>query len=56
MTTIPNYQTILAIGILGISAIFFAYISIKIYRMGTLNYGNKMSFLKTVRSILKKEE
>ena len=55
MTSIPIYQTILAIALLGLSAIFFAFISIKIYRMGTLNYGNKMSFLKTVKTILKRE-
>lgn len=34
---------------------FLAYVSIRIYRWGTLNYGNKMSFIKVLRQVFRRD-
>lgn len=56
MTTVPIYQTLLSIVLLILTTIVLAFISIRIYRMGTLNYGNKMTFFKTVKKLFEKED
>ena len=56
MTKVPLFQTLLAIGLLVLTTIILAVISIKIYRMGTLNYGNKMGFFKTVKKLFEKQD
>lgn len=56
LTTIPLIELLFSIGLLILSTIFFAYISIKIYRMGSLNYGNKIGFFKAVKMVLTKEK
>lgn len=56
LTTIPLIEILFSLGLLILSTVFFAYISIKIYRMGSLNYGNKISFFKAVKMVLTKEK
>lgn len=56
MTKVPIVQTLLAIGLLLLTTVILAVISIKIYRMGTLNYGNKMGFFKTVKKLFEKQD
>ncbi|QQK08566.1 ABC transporter permease [Miniphocaeibacter halophilus] len=56
MTEVPIYQMLLSIALLIITTIILAFISIKIYRMGTLNYGNKMGFFKTVTKLFQKQD
>lgn len=56
MTEVPIYQMLISIALLIITTIILAFISIKIYRMGTLNYGNKMGFFKTVTKLFQKQD
>lgn len=56
LISVPPLELILSIGLLVVSAVFFAYISIKIYRMGSLNYGNKIGFFKAIKMALTKEQ
>ncbi len=56
MIKVPIVQTLLAIGLLILTTVILAVISIKIYRMGTLNYGNKMGFFKTVKKLFEKQD
>lgn len=53
MSTVPMSQLILA-GVLMIAfVVFFAFLSIKIYRWGTLNYGNKTKLSRIVKEALR---
>ncbi len=53
MSTVPTSQLILA-GVLMIAfVVFFAFLSIKIYRWGTLNYGNKTKLSRIVKEALR---
>jgi len=56
MTTVPVTDLIVAVVLLIVALYFLAYLAIKIYRMGTLNYGNKISFLKAVRLVFRKAQ
>jgi len=40
---------------MALTSVFLAYVSIKIYRLGSLNYGNKISFTKALKMIFAKE-
>jgi ABC-2 type transport system permease protein len=53
MTTVPLIDLICALILLIITLYLLSHIAIKIYRMGTLNYGNKMGFFKALRLVLK---
>ncbi|HHW31473.1 MAG TPA: ABC transporter permease [Clostridiaceae bacterium] len=53
MTTVPLTDLIVAIILLLITLYFMAYLAIRIYRMGTLNYGNKIGFFKAVKSVFR---
>ena len=54
MTTVPWGQLILAGGLMLLFVAFFAFLSIKIYRWGSLNYGNKTKLIKVVREALRR--
>jgi ABC-2 type transport system permease protein len=54
MTTVPWGQLILAGGLMLLFVAFFAYLSIKIYRWGSLNYGNKTKLVRIVREALRR--
>ena len=53
LVTVPLWQHALAGGLLTLFTIGFAFLSIKIYRWGTLNYGNKKGFFHAIKMVLK---
>ena len=53
ITTVPIFTVILSYFILLLTAIFTALASVKIYRFGTLNYGNAGSIIKLIKTALK---
>lgn len=55
MTTVGIFEILLGIIILIATVIAMSYLSIKIYRMGTLNYGNRIGFFKAVRKVFKEK-
>ena len=48
MTVVPTWEVMLSLGILILTTILLAFMSIKIYRQGTLNYGNRLNFWKAL--------
>ncbi len=55
LTTVPVFDLILALILLIFSVLFMAYLAIRIYRMGTLNYGNRIGFFKAMKMVFSKE-
>lgn len=55
LATVPWVQTALAAVVMLLTVVLFAWLSIKIYRWGTLNYGNKTSLIKVFREALRPE-
>ena len=53
MTTVSIFEILLGIGILIATVVAMSYLSIKIYRMGTLNYGNRIGFFKAIGKAFK---
>lgn len=53
IVTVPVWQYLLSGSLLILSAVLLAALSIKIYRWGTLNYGNKKGLLHAVRMVTK---
>lgn len=53
---VPIWELILSVVILFISIIIFIYLAIRIYRLGSLNYGNRMKFLPTMKLIFRGED
>ncbi len=51
MTVVPIIDVIISLILLIIATVLLAILSIKIYRQATLNYGNKLSLLKVLKSI-----
>lgn len=51
LMTVPAVEMIAAIILLLACLALFAYLSIKIYRWGTLNYGNKKGLINTIKQI-----
>jgi len=48
MTVVPFWEVLLSLGILILTTILLAFLSVKIYRQGTLNYGNRLNFWKAL--------
>lgn len=48
MTVVPTWEVLLSLGILILTTIILAFLSIKIYRQGTLNYGNRLNIWKAL--------
>lgn len=48
MTNVANTELFLSMGLLLLTTIIFAILSIRIYRQGTLNYGNKLNLWKAM--------
>ncbi len=55
MMTVPWGELLPAGALMLLFVAFFAFLSIKIYRWGTLNYGNKTKITRIVREALRKE-
>jgi ABC-2 type transport system permease protein len=54
LITVPWSELILSGALMLLFVAFFAYLSIKIYRWGSLNYGNKTSLRRVVREALRR--
>lgn len=50
-TSVAWYELGLSMILMMLVTMFFAYVSIKIYRMGSLNYGNKIKLSQAIRMI-----
>ncbi len=55
LVTVPISQLVLAAVLMLAFVAFFAYLSIKIYRWGSLNYGNKTKLSRIVKEALRRE-
>ena len=53
MMTVPIAELLISGALMLASLAVFAWLSIKIYRWGSLNYGNKLSMKKLVREVIK---
>jgi ABC-2 type transport system permease protein len=56
LMTVPWLEMILAGVLMVLFVVFFAFLSIKIYRWGSLNYGNKTKLSRIVREALRTEK
>lgn len=55
MSSIPVLEVLLAFGLLVLTTVGMAIVAIRIYRLGSLNYGNRMGLLKAIRMSFRKE-
>lgn len=55
MVSVPFYQYLISGALMLAFVAFFAFLSIKIYRWGSLNYGNKTKLRKIVKEALRSE-
>ncbi len=55
MVSIPIAEMALAVVLLVVTVIAMAFLSIKIYRLGSLNYGNRMGLIKAIRLMMQKD-
>ncbi|HHU02574.1 MAG TPA: ABC transporter permease [Christensenellaceae bacterium] len=55
IATVPTWQYLLSGGLLLVTTILLAFLSIKIYRQGTLNYGNKRGIVHAIKAAFNKE-
>ncbi len=55
IATVPAFDMVLAIVLMVATIWIMAKIAIKIYRLGTLNYGNRMRFTKAIKMAFAKE-
>ena len=53
MMTVPIAELLISGALMLASLAVFAWLSIKIYRWGSLNYGNKLNMKKLVREVIK---
>lgn len=54
LVSIPIIEILFAFVLLLLTTAFLAYLSIKIYRLGSLNYGNRVKFFKAIKMIFEK--
>lgn len=54
MTSVNAFDLFGSLALMILFVVFFAYLSIKIYRLGSLNYGNKMSIFKAIKQVFSK--
>lgn len=54
MTSVPTIQLVISLVLMMVTILIVAYISIYIYRKGSLNYGNRISLIKVLKSSFKK--
>lgn len=56
LVSVSFVEYLLSGGLLILANLLFCYLSIKIYRWGTLNYGNKPNFIKAIKAALKNKD
>jgi len=55
LTTVPIFELIISLVLMSLTSVLLAFLSTKIYRLGSLSYGNKMSFIKAIKLIFAKD-
>lgn len=55
LATVPMAEQLIAAALMLAFVAFFAWLSVKIYRWGTLNYGNKTNIFKVLKSVFSKQ-
>lgn len=55
LSTVGWYELVISMILMILATLIFAYLSIRIYRLGSLNYGNKIGFIKAIKMVIKKE-
>ncbi|HZJ68520.1 MAG TPA: ABC transporter permease, partial [Candidatus Eisenbacteria bacterium] len=53
---VPGYELFISAAIMLITIILLSYLAIRIYRLGSLNYGNRMKFGPTIKMIFRGED
>jgi ABC-2 type transport system permease protein len=56
MTYVPLLDILISLTLMIVTTILLAILSIKIYRLGSLSYGNKLNLVSAVKLILSKED
>ncbi|MBN2850984.1 MAG: ABC transporter permease, partial [Erysipelotrichaceae bacterium] len=54
MTAVPLYELVISLVLMALTTYGLAIVSIRIYRLGSLSYGNRMSLVKAIKAILAK--
>lgn len=55
LTSVPDIQVMISLGILILTSVFLGVFAARIYRMGTLNYGNRLSFKRMFTGLFKNQ-
>ena len=55
LTSVPLFELLISMILMILTSIGLAYLSIKIYRLGSLSYGNKLGFVKALKLIFAKD-
>lgn len=55
MTAVPVFELLISLSLMALTTWLLAVMSIRIYRLGSLSYGNRMSFVKAVKAIVSKQ-
>lgn len=55
LTSVPFIELLISMVLMILTSIGLAYLSIKIYRLGSLSYGNKLGFVKALKLIFAKD-
>ena len=55
LTSVPLIELLISMTLMILTSLGLAYLSIKIYRLGSLSYGNKVGFFKAIKLIFAKD-
>lgn len=55
LTSVPLIELLISMTLMILTSLGLAYLSIKIYRLGSLSYGNKLGFFKALKLIFAKD-
>ena len=55
LTSVPLIEILISMVLMILTSLGLAYLSIKIYRLGSLSYGNKLGFIKALKLIFAKD-
>ncbi len=55
LTSVPLIELLISLTLMILTSLGLAYLSIKIYRLGSLSYGNKLGFIKALKLIFAKD-
>jgi ABC-2 type transport system permease protein len=55
LTSVPLIELLISMALMILTSLGLAFLSIKIYRLGSLSYGNKLGFIKALKLIFAKD-